>query len=251
MFASLTRPALASVLCASAGALALSQEAPQAPAEGGPSHEPPLEVRVTLGGETVDVVLGREGTTADGRPLRVELLPSRTFRVPGAFAFDYPRQWRFSGSLGADGVGAWWTLGGDGRSVYLRRHSQDAQEILEQYLTNLSASGALGERRRTTVNLGGRELEGWAVEIEVGNIGPGEPHRWVQEVFAWTQEEGVSWLVSLQRDLGPMNPTIPTGLGLRTRYNADGTLELIPFEVKLQPEPPAEWPEVLTGFTWE
>ena len=216
-----------------------------------PTQEPPLRARVTVDGEAIDVTLGRGTQTADGRSLHVELLPTRVFRVPGALSFHYPRDWRFSGSRGADGVGAWWTLGGEGRSVYLRRHDQDARTILEEYVRNLSSGNGLTEPRSVTTRLGGRELEGWAVEIEVGSIGIGEARRWVQEVFAWTQEDGISWLVSLQRDLGPMRPRPGTPVDFTARILDDGTLEIVPVGDSTPPEAPAPWAEVLEEFRWE
>ncbi len=202
--------------------------------QAGPRTEPPMRARVTVGGEALEVTLGEEAHTADGRLLRVELLAERVFTVEGAFAFRYPREWSFGGAVWPDGAS--WSLNGEGEAIYLRRHAGDAGRVLAEHIGSLQAIGG-SEPAPVSLDLGGRDLEGLAVEYDVGNIGRyARPRRWVQEVFAWSDGEGDSWLLSLQRDIGPA-PTLTPG------FAAWNQLELVL-------EPPTlvvagEWGEVV------
>jgi hypothetical protein len=216
-------------------------------------QEPPLRARVTLDGEIIDMTLGIPARTADGRPVSVELLPTRFFEVEDAFSFGYPKDWSFFGSVGSHTpAGSWWTFSGEGTNVYLRRHDADANATLLEYVSNLEALGDT-RKRAATQSLGGRDLEGWAVEIEVGSVGPDQTRIWVQEVFAWSQEEGVSWLISLQRDVSPKKPA-PLTLSLPefvAGIDEEGNLTIVEKPRRFAtPIPITIWRSMLTDFQW-
>ena len=224
--------------------------APAAHAGAGPKAEPPLRARIQVGDEAVETILGQEAQLADGTRVRTQLLDARVFEAPGAFTLAYPRGWNFLGSVTADG--GWWNLRGEGEVIYLRAHDQDADEILEQYVTNLEG-GNKGTRSSLEVTVDGRELTGWSVEIEVGSIGRYEgPRRWVQEVFAW--HDGTrSWLMSVQRDLGLINPH--PGFQDLSKYviNLEGDLVVSAPETPAIPKAPGAGEEtmrILSGMRW-
>ena len=213
----------------------------------GPSQEPPLRARVTIGGEQVEVTLGSPGRTADGREVLVELLATRVFEAEGSFRFTYPRDWKFLG-VAQSPYGGWWNLNSDGKAVHMRRHDQDADEILEQYVSGLESTGK-AERVAVGIDLDGRHLDGFAVEYDVGSIGRGgQSRRWVQECYAWSESEGVSWLLTLQRAIGPVPGSLESYL-TATEFILDADGNLVVAEAQSAAELPQ--PSLLTDFRWE
>jgi hypothetical protein len=174
----------------------------------GPAAEPPQRVRLTLGSEVLELPFGAVAETADGRSVRLDLLPVRHFDAPGSFSFDYPRAWRFTGATGSPSPEAgWWSLAGEGVAVTLRRHTGDAETIREQYLSNLESTQR-ASRVRATIDLDGRFLVGGAVTYASRSIGIGAlTSNWEQSVFAWQESEGVAWLLTLQRQFEPASAT--------------------------------------------
>lgn len=224
-----------------AAVAALGGALPEPGRPDGPTNEPPLRARVTLGGESVDVILGEPGRAPDGRPLRVELLPTRAFVVDGSLAFDYPREWSFIGSVGVPtAVDAWWSLHGEGALIHLRRHGLEADEVLEQYLANLESMGGT-PRQPIERRFGDRRLAGFAVELDVGQVRGGS-RRWVQEVFAWEEAEEVAWMLALQRDVTPPSPLPDPGWIVVTP----------PTDAEGEPAAPAlpEMDAVLSSWRW-
>lgn len=165
---------------------------------GGPRTEPPLLAQVRIGDEVLEVALGAETSTADGWALRVDLAPTRRFRVEGVLEFAYPADWRFLVAVGVpDPIDAWWTLTGEGVAIHMRRHAAEAGAVARQYLNNL-ASVAIAPPVDADLDLGGRRLAGGSCTYDVGSIGPGETLRWTQQVYSWQQAEGESWLLTIQ-----------------------------------------------------
>lgn len=161
---------------------------------------PPERVRVTIGGEAVELALG-ETLTRPGQPdLKVELLPTRVFELSGVCRFEFPREWSCSGVLAApEPADAWWSFAGEGLAVSLRRHGGDAQALQEEYVANCERG--FGVRRDPAViQLGGRTLEGAQVRYTSGGLHGFSEER-VQEVYAWSTD-GVAWLLMLDKALG-------------------------------------------------
>lgn len=189
------------VLLAAAGiaSATLSPSTPNA-------DEPPLRAEVRIGDETYQVVLGEPTATTDGESLVVELLPQRVFQGEGSFSLPYPREWDYSGASQA--AEPWWNLRGPGEVVHIRRHSQDAQEIVKTYADNLQLMGG-STPEPFTFKLDGKVIAGVSVQLKVGNM-RGGPSDWVQEVFGWTDDEGNAWMISVQRDItAPAFPITP------------------------------------------
>jgi hypothetical protein len=161
--------------------------------------EPPLRVRVTLGTETHLVTVGRPyRSRLGGELIQVDLMPTRELRVEGAFAFEYPREMRFGGSMATGDTDAWCTLTSSSTSIFLRRHGGDPAAIAEEYVRNSVAGGATAVAE-VTLALDGRALHGKAASMHIGGF-----HGWetdaVQEIYGFEQG-GVAWLLVLQKNL--------------------------------------------------
>jgi len=165
--------------------LALGPQAPD-PASPHQALVPPERVRVTIGGEVVELAFG-ETLTRPGQPdLRVELLPTRVFELPEVCRFEFPREWSCSGLFAtpepADG---WWHLGGGDLAVFLRRHGGDAAAVLEEYVTNLERGNG-SAREAALVQLGERTLQGFQVCYLSGGMHGMPDQSRVQEVYAFS-----------------------------------------------------------------
>lgn len=161
---------------------------------------PPERVRVTIGGESVELALGERLARPGQAELLVELLPTRQFTLAGVLAFEYPREWAFAGLVGLpESADGWWNLVGEDLTLYLRRHGGDARAVLEEYVTNLErGSGRVREPAATT--LGGRTLEGFQVRYSSGSFAGAPAQERAQEVYAWTAG-GHAFLLTLDRRL--------------------------------------------------
>lgn len=180
--------------------LCLPQEPAGAPA---PLAEPAQRYRLTVGTEAFELEEGRPVTPRpDGPTYRLELLPTRILRVPGAFSFEYPRAFAWSGALGEhDG---WCSLSGAATTLHLQRHGEDPAAVVERYVQSAVACGAHDVRDASLV-LDGRTLAGRAFDQHVGGF-----HGWegdiVQEVYGF-QQGGSGWLLMLQRSFETTGPT--------------------------------------------
>lgn len=161
---------------------------------------PPERVRVTIGGEAVELGLG-ETLTRPGQPeLKVELLPTRVFELPGVCRFEFPREWSCSGLLAApEPADGWWNLGGTDLQLYLRRHGGDAAAVHEEYVANLERS--FGRTREpAAVLLGGRMLQGSQVRYSSGSFHGLAAQERVQEVYPFSAG-GHAYLLTLDKAL--------------------------------------------------
>lgn len=171
------------------------------PANPHQARVPPERVRVTLGGEVLELDL--DATLArPGQPdLKVELLPTRVFELPGVCRFEFPREWSCLGLLAApEPADAWWTLGGGDLVVYLRRHAGDASAVLDEYATNLERSFGRTREPAQTV-LGGRTLAGLQLRYSSGSVRGAPSEERVQELYAFTAA-GHAYLLTLDKRLG-------------------------------------------------
>jgi len=182
---------------------------------------PPERVRVTIGEESVELAFG-ETLARPGLPeLKVELLPTRVFELPGVCRFEFPREWSCSGLLAApEPADGWWHLGGGDLAVYLRRHGGDAAAALEEYVTNLERGNG-SARAAALVQLGGRTLQGFQVRYSSGGMHGLPDQARVQEVYAFSAGGNAFLLtfdklleepdsISLYLDLYPSGEALPT-----------------------------------------
>lgn len=177
----------------------LAKQAPD-PANPHQALVPPERVRVTIGGEAVELGLG-ETLSRPGQPeLKVELLPTRVFELPGVCRFEFPRDWSCSGLLAApEPADGWWNLGGTDLQLYLRRHGGEPAAVLEEYVANLERS--FGRTREpAAVLLGGRMLQGSQVRYSSGSLHGLPAQDRVQEVYPFSAG-GHAYLLSLDKAL--------------------------------------------------
>jgi hypothetical protein len=223
--------------------LALGPLAPD-PASPHQALVPPQRVRVTIGGEAVELALG-ETLTRPGQPdLKVELLPTRVFELPDVCRFEFPREWSCSGVLAtpepADG---WWHLGGGDLAIFLRRHGGDAATVLEEYVTNLERGNG-SARAAALVQLGGRWLEGFQVRYSSGGMHGMPDQARVQEVYAFTVG-GNAFLLTLDKLLEEPD-SIPLYLDL---YPSGEALPTLVQEVQVSTSAAAS-AQLLLSTTW-
>ena len=228
------------------GAIFALDHASHKPSTGSSEMEPPLRCRVTIDGKSHDLFIGTPTRASEDQPeILVELLGTRLFEIENAFSFDFPKSWRFHGTKSSHSPrGAWWTFGGERTSIYLRRHDEDAQEILEEYVRNCEGTGATG-RRAVEINLGGRTLSGYAVDVSIGGF-RGMRTEAVHEIYAWSVGDD-SYLMRIQKnrpqDLVPaLQPT-------NIKLQPDGTIVFEPTP-RIREEDP-EWENLRTTFRWK
>jgi hypothetical protein len=174
--------------------------------------EPPLRCQLRLGEESRRIEVGRDYPATPGTPsLRVDLLATREFHAPGALAFEFAREWRFSACVGIPTpADAWWTIGGERTTITLRRHALDAQAIEAEYAANARACWG-SEVRPAAMALDGRVLEGVAVRFTIGGMHAYESRDTLQEIYGFTAG-GCAWLLVIQRDLGQPGDAWPAPL---------------------------------------
>lgn len=162
-----------------------------------PYAEPPLEVSVRVGDETLEVPVGGTGRLSSGAEVAVDFVPHRTLRCD-ALEFEYPREWLFSAAGGLDA--GWWTVIGDGVHVHVKRlREEDPAAAVRRYVDRMEANGGTlrGPAERV---LGGRALEGETVRTPILSIGGGGAYRAMQhEVFATLDADGAVWIIDIQR----------------------------------------------------
>ncbi|MEZ5978601.1 MAG: hypothetical protein R3F34_10315 [Planctomycetota bacterium] len=160
---------------------------------------PAIRARVVLGDEIYDLPLdGSVVTTSDGRPLSAVELPTKLASFPGAFSFEYPKEWSFSGAVGSpETLCGWWSVIGDHAMVHLQRHGEDALAIRDSYADNMVKGGGTN-RRPCSATLGGRVLEGLAVDGVSFSVGPYPQVRYSQEIYGFRASDGAAWLLVIQ-----------------------------------------------------
>ena len=206
--------------------------------------EPPLRVDLRVGERTVRLELGATVPARDDLPeLRAELCPTRSFVAPGAFAFDYPREWAFMG--GANGVQGWWSVSADGAMVHMQRHADDPIAARDLYVRNALEGLADATSTDRKLALGGRELAARSVEFTQGSLHGTPASRTRQDVLGF-RAGGASWILVVNRPIAtPGTPGTPAAL-----ETVGGFRIYVPSQ-PIQPEgAPADLDALIASFRW-
>jgi len=162
--------------------------------------DPPQRVDLRVGARTVRIDLGVTVPARDGLPeLRAELCPTREFVAPGAFAFEFPRAWAFSG--GANGPEGWWSVSADGAMVHMQRHVDDPIAVRDLYVKNSLAAFPGATATDRTLVLGGRGLAARSIEFTQGSMHGAQPVRVRQDVVGF-RAGSAAWVLVVNRQ-GP------------------------------------------------
>lgn len=163
-----------------------------------PASEPPLRAALTVGEERVVLDVGRPGALADGTPVAVELLATRVFDFGAPFTFEYPREWLYLG--GADDTWAWWSLGGEGVHVTVRRISGDPATEVAAFVRS-AQGGTAQDIQPVERELDGRPVTGERCRARGFSVHGGPGGDWLIECLGVRDADGRTWLVALQRQL--------------------------------------------------
>jgi hypothetical protein len=162
-----------SLLLCAIGALTIAAWALARPPAAEESHEPPLEITLTLDGRKHELKSGREfEITVKGEKLsgRIEIAPTRTLRL-AELEFCYPQYYSFE--FEKLNPGAQWTLDGHNHVLILTRiPDATLADVLRDTLAELPAEWrqAADDSVPCSRKLGGREWTGRCFEVQIAGI---------------------------------------------------------------------------------
>jgi len=163
-----------------------------------PKQEPPLRIKLEIGGQSHIVAVGEETAlqiAGQSVKLRATLLDTRVFQAPDGLGFAYPRD--FSYSYSDSGTRQTWTLSAPGFLISLARWPQGALKA-DSFLPYLAKRLAEKEPQaevevKSVVALGGKVLPG----VHVEKHGPGGQ---VRDYMAFKVADG-TYTLDLVRQL--------------------------------------------------